>query len=551
MSDVVQLAAEASRSYGKNTYIPKPFEHIYTCNTGDLIPAFSTLKINPGSTWKIETSILARLQTSRFPTMARGWIEYRWYYTPHSQVWEHWDEFMGENKESAWISQTTYVVPKISIPSGVTIQNGHLLDHFGWPTGEGNFKASALKLRHYLWVCDQFERDQNIEAPIAPLTGDLDIVYTGAGAGYAVGGKPYQINRKADLFSTALPEPLKGPDTLIPLGTEALVKGTGMTLGLTDGTNTAGLTTNSAADGSYNIGAYDVTVGSTFSGNKLIASRAIGVTTDGTKSGLVADLTTGTAGANIYKVREAARITQIFERDARSGTRAPEMLWARWGVEVDPLEMGRPRLLCANRFPIDFEQVPQTSETTNDSNQGTLTAFGYTNNRNEDGTFSFKYAGCLQCLVAIRFEHKYQYGIPDDDIKFERWDFWHPEFAGTGDQPIYDCQIWATGGTSGTIETKTIFGYGTRGYEYKNFMSLITGQVRSNYAQSLDYVHAADKYVSQPTLSAAWMKENPDNIDRTIFVTSAVADQWLVDFVALFEITDTLPLYDIPGIDRI
>ena len=94
-------------------------------------------------------------------------------------------------------------------------------------------------------------------------------------------------------------------------------------------------------------------------------------------------------------------------------------------------------------------------------------------------------------------------------------------------------------------------GYAERGWEYKNFQSCITGQARSEYSGGMDYVHLADYYASKPTLSRAWMKENPDNLDRTIFVTSAIADQWLVDFVAEFEITDTIPLYSIPGVDRL
>ena len=48
-----------------------------------------------------------------------------------------------------------------------------------------------------------------------------------------------------------------------------------------------------------------------------------------------------------------------------------------------------------------------------------------------------------------------------------------------------------------------------------------------------------------------WMKENPDNLDRTIFVSSDLANQFAVDFVAEFEITTTMPLYSVPGIDRL
>lgn len=547
---VQNLAATAADRYGKNSFIPKPFEHIYTCNTGDVIPAFATIQINPGSTWKITTSILARLNTSRYMTIARGWIEYMWTYIPHFQIWDHWNNFQGENTESAWVSPTAYKIPKISIPAGKPIKNGSLLDHFGWPTGQADFKASALKLRAYNWVCDQIWRDQNIEEPFAPLTGDDDIVYDPDG-NWTVGGKPYQINRKADYFSTALPEPQKGPDALLPLGTSAPVVGNGMTLGLTNGTTNMSMAPSAVASEGIFAGnnAYGKPVG-TNNGNFVTGANSLGITTDPEKSGIITDLSNATS-ANINAVRDAIVTQHIYERDARSGTRAPEMLWARWGVEVDVLELGRPRILNMGRFPINFNQVTQTSASDQTSPQGTITAFGYTNNRSEKETFSFKYAGTLMCLVAIRFEHKYQYGIPQEDMKEDRFDFWHPEFAGLGDQPIYDYELWATGGENGTMATKTIWGYAERGAEYKNYMSLITGQVRSNYEQTMDYVHMADKYEEMPTLSSAWMKENPSNTDRTIFVTSENANQWLVDFVAEFEITDTIPLYSIPGIDRI
>lgn len=542
---VIDLAATSVRSYGKNTYRPQAFEHIYTCNTGELIPAFATIQINPGSTYKITTSILARLNTSRYPTIARGWIEYAWFYVPHMQVWDNWDVLMGENKESAWYSQPSVSVPQIEIPSGSAIQVGSLLDHFNWRTGIDDFSASALKVRAYNWIIDQYYRDQNIEAPYAPATDDNAITYSTSGD-WTVGNTPYSINRKADLWSTLLPQPQKGPDVLLPLGTTAPV--------VTD-------SINHESTNSLNW-VYKGTTSNRGTG-VLSSANPSGTYADGQPStqnnevvpgNLIADLTNATA-ASIMDLREAVVAQHIYERDARSGTRAPEMLWARWGVEVDVLELGRPRLLTMNRFGIDFEQVPQTSATGTGSGsgteQGTLTAFGYTNNRSEDGTFSFKYAGTLMCLCAIRFEHKYQQGIPYEDLKKDRFDFWHPEFAGLGDDAVPVSTIYATGGSSGTIESGEVFGYAERGWEYKNFQSCITGQARSEYSGGMDYVHLADLYTSKPTLSSAWMKENPDNLDRTIFVTSEIANQWLVDFVAEFEITDTIPLYSIPGVDRL
>lgn len=549
MSNVVNLEATTVRNVQKNTFIPKPFEHIYTCNNGDLIPAFATIQVQPGDTWKITTSILARLNTSRYPTIARGWIVYNWFYVPHSQIWDNWDALMGENKDSAWVTQTQYSVPKIAIAGGDTIQNGSLLDHFGWPTNVGAFKANALKVRAYSWICNEFYRNQNIEAPFAPDTGDTEITYT-ANGDWTVGGKPYQIMRNADYFSTALPEPQKGPDVLLPLGTTAPVE-------LNPNTNNATLARNNTTKAvtgygtgtppdEYFAGLYSATDGIIRQeGTSNNQFTQIQLDPNGTLRTVLES-----AGAELGIVRDAFVTKHIYEKDARAGTRAAEMLWARYGVEVDPLELGRPVLLTGGKFDISTNQVPQTAPTEG-APTGTLTAFGYTNNRSEQETFSFKQHGTLMCLVATAFEHKYQNGIPREDMKFDRFDFWHPEFAGLGDQPIYDYEIYATGGAVGTIATESIFGYAVRGAEYQNYPSIISGQVRSNYAQSLDYIHMADEYSSVPTLSPDWMKENVNNLDRTIYVSSEVSNQFVIDFVAEFEITTCMPLYSIPGIDRL
>lgn len=553
MSNVTNLEATTVRNVGKNTFIPKPFEHIYTCNNGDLIPAFATIQVQPGDTWKITTSIMARLNTSRYPTISRGWIVYNWFYVPHSQIWDNWDALMGENKDSAWVTQAAVSVPKINIPEGTTIQNGSLLDHFGWPTGQGNFKASALKVRAYSWICNEFYRNQNIEAPYAPDTGEAEITYTENGD-WTVGGKPNQILRNADYFSTALPEPQKGPDVLLPLGTSATVKlknpsapGTMLVRRSSDGT----LSNTYSPTSEYSDGL--IVPGGNYQPSGVLANEtadntytAVAIDPNGR---LITDLENAISG-NLTDLRQAAITQRIYEKDARAGTRAAEMLWARYGVEIDPLELGRPVLLTGGKFDISTNQVPQTAPTEN-APTGTLTAFGYTNNRSDQDTFSFKQHGTLMCLVAVAYEHKYQQGIPREDMKFDRFDFWHPEFAGLGDQPIYNYEIYATGGANGTIATESIFGYAVRGAEYQNYPSIVSGQVRSNYAQSMDYVHMADEYSSVPTLSTEWMKENPNNLDRTIYVSSDITNQFVVDFVAEFEITTCMPLYSIPGIDRL
>ena len=84
----------------------------------------------------------------------------------------------------------------------------------------------------------------------------------------------------------------------------ASVKGTGMTLGLTDGTNNLGLTT---ANGGNMYGvmfgrqtAYGTNAGTTGTATQGTNGAAIGITTDGTKSGIFADLSDITTSLDGY-----------------------------------------------------------------------------------------------------------------------------------------------------------------------------------------------------------------------------------------------------------
>ena len=80
------------------------------------------------------------------------------------------------------------------------------------------------------------------------------------------------------------------------------VAGNGVTLGLTDGTTNTGLVCGSANGALTNyIGNYNTDIGTSFTGSNLNSSKTLGVTTDETKSGLIANVdATVPEGWNLY-----------------------------------------------------------------------------------------------------------------------------------------------------------------------------------------------------------------------------------------------------------
>ena len=66
--------------------------------------------------------------------------------------------------------------------------------------------------------------------------------------------------------------------------------GTGLTLGLTDGTNTCGLASIPNAGAIARTGAYNIAIGDATGVNNITNQRGIGVTLDPSCSGVVADI---------------------------------------------------------------------------------------------------------------------------------------------------------------------------------------------------------------------------------------------------------------------
>ena len=95
-----------------------------------------------------------------------------------------------------------------------------------------------------------------------------------------------------------------------------------------------------------------------------------------------------------------------------------------------------------------------------------------------------------------------------------------------------------------------VFGFQEAWASYRYKPSRVSAEMRNSFAQSLDSWHFADHYSDRPTLSDGWIREDKGNVDRTLAVSSAVADQFLCDFNISNTCTRPMPLYSIPGLTK-
>jgi hypothetical protein len=523
-------------------------------NVGDIVPFFLD-EVLPGDTFNVDTSKVVRLQTLLTPVMDNIYLDTYFFFVPNRLTWSHWKQFNGENTESAWIPQTEYEIPQITAPSDSGWSVGTIADYLGVPTGVPSLSVSALPFRAYALVMNEWFRDENLSDPLVVPVDDATVAGVNTGTfvtDVAKGGLPYKAAKYHDYFTSCLPSPQKGPDVLIPSATSGVYPV---------------VTKNEVHDpGGYTLsGVYGTTPTSfqalnVFTDNYLKASVSasnVGVT--GPNSSGTFDPTnlwaesSGGLGASINQLRMAFQIQKLYEKDARGGSRYIEILKSHFGVTSPDARLQRPEYLGGNRVPININQVVQQSATASgETAQGTVTGMSVTTDTHSDFTKSFTEHGFVIGVMVARYDHTYQQGLERFWSRKDRFDYYWPVFANIGEQAVKNKEIFAQGpgvkDSAGAVIDDQVFGYQEAWADYRYKPSCVTGEMRSQYPQSLDVWHLADDYSALPMLSDSWIREDKTNVDRVLAVTSAVSNQLFADIYIKNRTTRPMPMYSIPGL---
>ena len=534
--------------------LTKKHDHKTTFNNGDIIPIYVD-DILPGTTVKMNMASVVRMMTPIAPVMDNAYLDIYFYFTPYRLIWEHWTNFMGENDTAPWTQTQNYTIPQITCPSGGWAK-GSLADYFGLPTGVigSGWKANALPFRAYCKIYNDWFRDENLKTPVYISTGDSDTTGKNKGNQYdpvtdtECGAAPLKAAKFHDYFTSALPSTQKGTAVNVPLGSTAPIitavpeKAYGSTNKISSSDKwTVGFASTTQNDINQ---LYDVTTPTNHLPSPYSAQ-------------IVADLSNA-VGATVNQLRQAFAVQKFYERAARGGTRYIETILSHFRVTNPDFRMQRPEYMGGTRVPINMNQVVQTDSsgkssyydstssgwvTEEKTPQGNLAAYSATADSNKDmWTHSFTEHGVLMGLAVVRCDHTYQQGLNRMWSRKSMFDFYWPELANLGEMAILNKEIYLQGNST----DEQAFGYQEAWADYRYKPSIITGEMRSNYAQSLDVWHYGDDYSALPSLGSTWIDEPTANMARTLAIQSH--DQFFGDFY--FEPTYALPmpLYSVPGL---
>lgn len=529
-----------------------------TFDAGKLIPFFVD-EVLPGDTFSIDTSAIIRMTTPKYPVMDDAFIDFYYFYCPNRILWDNFKYFMGEVEATPWMPTKTYTTPKILIngeENNPKPNERSVLDYMGVPTKvKKPFQINALPVRAYVKIWNEYFRDENVDNIATLRTDDENQTYEFGDEVWAQeaennaykGGNLLPVNKFHDYFTSCLPYPQRGPEVTLPMTGNAPIR-----LG--------------TAQGDYKeFGRLEMILGKTSSSNKP-GSLAYGKVTGATgeksamsftgqdeKSGetgaggwMYADLASVTA-ATINDLRKAVAVQQYYEALARGGSRYREQVQALWNVVISDKTVQVPEYLGGGRYHININQIVQTSgqQSETDTPIGETGAMSVTPINESSFTKSFEEHGFIIGVCCVRHNRSYQQGLERFWSRSDRLDYYVPQFANIGEQPVKKKEIMLTGEAT----DEETFGYQEAWADYRMKPNRVSGKMRSNAVGTLDFWHYADYYNRIPTLSQDWMEEGNIEIARTLIVQKE--PQFFGAIRVANKTVRRMPLYSVPGLYKL
>lgn len=515
-------------------------ERKMSMNMGWLYPCL-VMETVPGDKFRVKSEVFLRFLALIAPVMHRVDVTIHYFFVPNRLLWSNWEDFITGGRDGLQAPVIPYFnVSTLNTAAPTRLKQNQLLDYLGFPVmktadsfnaGYAGLNYSALPLRAYLLIYDQYYRNQNVEASQLTANFKADGAVTGADLLAITFLRPKGWEK--DYLTSCLPWTQRGNPVSVPITSNVTYRKPSIVRRAADDAalnTTGGLLSQQfqGAAGTGNFQVYD-------NGGSALTNAYL----DNISSISSSSLT-------INALRASMRLQEWLEKNALGGGRYIEQIAAHFGVISSDARLQRVEYLGGGRQPVVISENLQTSPATGGSTPlATLSGAGLSVGQTNQFSKFFEEHGIVMGIINIMPRTAYTEALPKIWGRIVNTDYYFPEFAHLGEQTVGMTEAYlnlADAGAAGQINN--VFGYQSRYAEYKYMNSTVHGEMRNALAYwTMNRSFATAGY---PSLSPTFIYAG-DTVRNDVFAVQSDTHHIVAQILHRIDALRPMPYFGTPS----